>query len=375
MEKEKHLHIVAFNVPLPANYGGVIDVFYRLKALSESGVHIHLHCFDYGRGKAPELERFCDEVRYYRRDMSPLRMLDRRPFIVASRHSKALVQRLMQDRYPILLEGLHCCLLLEDEALLRDRLVMVRAHNIEADYYAQLAAAERRMGKRLYLKMEARKLRRYEPILRKAAAVLAISPADREGLQRMGCPRVLLSSGMHPFSEVGGLRKEEGERFALYHGNLAVAENYHAVEYLLDNVFAGSEQRLVVAGNEPPAWLRERIEAMPNVKLVDSPDDKTMQRLVREAHVCVMVTEQATGLKLKLLNSLYAGRFCLVNSAMVAGTGLEGLCTIADTPEAMRSALGSLMDQDFTETILQERRRVLQAFAPQQAVKVILDLI
>lgn len=375
MEKEKHLHIVAFNVPLPANYGGVIDVFYRLKALSESGVHIHLHCFDYGRGKAPELERFCDEVRYYRRDMSPLRMLDRRPFIVASRHSKALVQRLMQDRYPILLEGLHCCLLLEDEALLRDRLVMVRAHNIEADYYAQLAAAERRMGKRLYLKMEARKLRRYEPILRKAAAVLAISPADREGLQRMGCPRVLLSSGMHPFSEVGGLRKEEGERFALYHGNLAVAENYHAVEYLLDNVFAGSEQRLVVAGNEPPAWLRERIEAMPNVRLVDSPDDKTMQRLVREAHVCVMVTEQATGLKLKLLNSLYAGRFCLVNSAMVAGTGLEGLCTIADTPEAMRSALGSLMDQDFTETLLQERRRVLQAFAPQQAVKVILDLI
>lgn len=372
---EKHLHIVAFNVPLPANYGGVIDVFYRLKALSESGVHIHLHCFDYGRGKAPELERFCDEVRYYRRDMSPLRMLDHRPFIVASRHSKALVQRLMQDRYPILLEGLHCCLLLEDEALLRDRLVMVRAHNIEADYYAQLAAAERRMGKRLYLKMEARKLRRYEPILRKAAAVLAISPADREGLQRMGCPRVLLSSGMHPFSEVGGLRKEEDERFALYHGNLAVAENYHAVEYLLDNVFAGSEQRLVVAGNEPPAWLRERIVAMPNVKLVDSPDDKTMQRLVGEAHVCVMVTEQATGLKLKLLNSLYAGRFCLVNSAMVAGTGLEGLCTIADTPEAMRSALGSLMGQDFTETLLQERRRVLQAFAPQQAVKVILDLI
>ena len=375
MEKEKHLHIVAFNVPLPANYGGVIDVFYRLKALSKAGVHIHLHCFDYGRGKAPELERFCDEVRYYRRDMSPLRMLDRRPFIVASRHSKALVQRLMQDRYPILLEGLHCCLLLEDEALLRDRLVMVRAHNIEADYYAQLAAAERRMGKRLYLKMEARKLRRYEPILRKAAAVLAISPADREGLQRMGCPRVLLSSGMHPFSEVGGLRKEEGERFALYHGNLAVAENYHAVEYLLDNVFAGSEQRLVVAGNEPPAWLRERIEAMPNVRLVDSPDDETMQRLVGEAHVCVMVTEQATGLKLKLLNSLYAGRFCLVNSAMVAGTGLEGLCTIADTPKAMRSALGSLMGQDFTETLLQERRRVLQAFAPQQAVKVILDLI
>lgn len=370
---EKHLHIVAFNVPLPANYGGVIDVFYRLKALAEHGVRIHLHCFDYGRGQAAELERWCEEVHYYRRDMSPLRMLDRRPFIVASRHSEELVQRLMADRYPILLEGLHCCLLLEDERLLRDRLVMVRAHNIEADYYGELAAAERRLGKRLYLKMEARKLWRYEPVLRKADAVLAISAADRKGLEAMGCGKVLLSSGMHPYGEVTS-RPGRGD-YALYHGNLAVAENYHAVEYLLDRVFEGTGHRLVVAGNEPPAWLRERVEGMENVELVASPDDATMQRLVAEAQVCVMVTGQATGLKLKLLNSLYAGRFCLVNSAMVAGSGLEGLCSVADTPEDMRSALEALMHKDFTEELLQERRRALQPFSPQQAVQPILDLL
>lgn len=370
---EKHLHIVAFNVPLPANYGGVIDVFYRLKALAEHGVRIHLHCFDYGRGPAAELERWCEEVHYYRRDMSPLRMLDRRPFIVASRHSEELVQRLMADRYPILLEGLHCCLLLEDERLLRDRLVMVRAHNIEADYYGELAAAERRLGKRLYLKMEARKLRRYEPVLRKADAVLAISAADRKGLEAMGCGKVLLSSGMHPYGEVTS-RPGRGD-YALYHGNLAVAENYHAVEYLLDKVFEGSQVRLVVAGNEPPAWLRERVEGMGNVELVASPDDATMQRLVAEAQVCVMVTQQATGLKLKLLNSLYAGRFCLVNSAMVAGTGLEGLCTVADTPETMRAALERLMQENFGEAQLQVRREGLRAYGPQEGIKPILGLL
>ena len=31
---DHHLHIIAFNVPYPANYGGVIDVFYRIKALA-----------------------------------------------------------------------------------------------------------------------------------------------------------------------------------------------------------------------------------------------------------------------------------------------------------------------------------------------------
>jgi hypothetical protein len=60
---------------------------------------------------------------------------------------------------------------------------------------------------------------------------------------------------------------------------------------------------------------------------------------------------------------------------MVAGTGLEGLCTVADTPEGMRSALEALMHMDFTEELLQERRRALQPFSPQQAVQPILDLL
>ena len=45
----KHLHIVAFDIPQPANYGGVIDVFYKIKALTNLGVKVHLHCYEYGR--------------------------------------------------------------------------------------------------------------------------------------------------------------------------------------------------------------------------------------------------------------------------------------------------------------------------------------
>ena len=93
------LHIVSFNVPWPANYGGVMDVFYRLRALSRAGLRIHLHCYTYGRPEAPELEPLCVEVRYYKRDMSLLRQLDRRPFIVSSRCNKELKARLQQDRY------------------------------------------------------------------------------------------------------------------------------------------------------------------------------------------------------------------------------------------------------------------------------------
>ena len=54
------IHIISLNVPYPANYGGVIDVFYKIKSLHEAGVQIHLHCFDYGRGNQPELEKYCN---------------------------------------------------------------------------------------------------------------------------------------------------------------------------------------------------------------------------------------------------------------------------------------------------------------------------
>ncbi|HMX05330.1 MAG TPA: hypothetical protein PKE14_11715, partial [Chitinophagales bacterium] len=65
--KSKHLHIISFNVPYPPDYGGVIDVFNKIKALHAEGIKIHLHCFEYGRNEAPELNAFCEHVYYYPR--------------------------------------------------------------------------------------------------------------------------------------------------------------------------------------------------------------------------------------------------------------------------------------------------------------------
>jgi hypothetical protein len=55
--KSKHLHIISFDVPYPANYGGVIDIYYKLKALKKQGIKIHLHCYGYGRTKAKAHEK------------------------------------------------------------------------------------------------------------------------------------------------------------------------------------------------------------------------------------------------------------------------------------------------------------------------------
>ncbi len=64
------LHIISFNVPYPPDYGGVMDVFYKIKALHDHGVVIKLHCFEYGRKEADVLKYVCNEVHYYKREHS-----------------------------------------------------------------------------------------------------------------------------------------------------------------------------------------------------------------------------------------------------------------------------------------------------------------
>lgn len=368
---ENHLHIIAFDVPYPANYGGVIDVFYRVKALSEAGIKVHLHCFEYGRGEQEVLKR-CHEVKYYKRDTSFAKQLSLTPFIVNSRRSEALVNDLMQDDYPILCEGLHTTAILSDKRL-KNRRIYVRAHNVEHDYYKGLGDAEKFGWKKLFYLTEAWKLRRYEPVLKHAAGIFAISQQDADYFaKRYG--KVTLVPG---FNSADSVCSETGRgEYVLYHGNLSVKENEEAAKWLIENVFSELDLHCIVAGLDPSEKLTKLAGKHSNVTLVANPDDAEMIDLLRQAQVNVLVTNQPTGLKLKLLNALYNGRFCLVNSEMVIGISLESLCVVADEPEQMIAEIKRLMEEDFTEEDIDERdTKMRQLYDNESNAKRIISVI
>ena len=354
MKADKRLHIVSFNVPYPADYGGVIDVFYRIKALYKLGVDVHLHAFTYGRSPSEELNRYCSEVSYYPRRAGIASALTSKPYIVESRVNSQLIANLGRDDAPILLEGLHCCSVLE--ALGGDR-IFVRAHNVEHDYYTSLAGVERNPLRRIYLKTDARRLRRYEPVLLKAAAVLAVTEADMNHFRAIGCPNVLLMPSSHPDEEV--VSSTGMGDYAFYHADLSVGENIDAALYLIDQVFSQSGHRLIVAGRNPSGQIYRAADRLGNITVVANPSDGDMRRMMADAQVQILVTKLSTGLKLKLLNSLYGGRHCLVNSKMVAGTRLGELCTVADSAEQLRDSLNRLMQTPFTDADINHRRQLL----------------
>ena len=357
---EKHLHIISFDVPYPPNYGGVIDIYYKIKTLHAMGVLVHLHCFEYGRKSATELEKLCYEVHFYPRMTGWKSALSWKPFIVISRHSPLLIQNLLKDDYPILFEGLHSCYYLNDHRIAH-RYKLYRESNIEHHYYFHLFKAEHHLYKKLYFLFESWKLRAFQQQLKYANSMLTVSKDDTTYLSgKFPGKKVEYLPSFHKDDHLNIL--PGNGNFAIYHGNLGVAENVVAVEYLIKKVFKGLNETLVIAGLNPPVRLVKLISRYSNVKMVFNPSDDDMYELIRTAQINVLVTFQTTGLKLKLLNALFSGRFCLVNPEMVAGTELADLCEIGSDAGELKEKLSALMHRSFDGSMIQKRKEILMQF-------------
>lgn len=370
------VHIISFDVPFPANYGGVIDVFHKLRCLKKQGVDVILHCFEYGRGEQAYLNELGLEVHYYKRSTSFFQQFSTIPYIVKSRISQELNERLLQDNFPILMEGLHTTGLLLDERF-NDRLTIFRESNIEHDYYNGLAKAERNWIKKCFFLLEARKLKAYEKHLAKAKHMLIVSQEDTVYFQKQfPGNNVSYLPSFHANDALNVSIKTEEQPFVLFHGNLSVQENVLAYYSLAEAGVFDLPYQFVVAGLNPSERLIADISAKTNVQLIQSPDDQTMTELIQNAHVHLLFTNQPTGLKLKLINVLYSGKFIVCNPHMLAGTGdLNQLVSVANSPSDFKQLIDELMHKSFDEQELIKRKEYLIPFDNEQKTLRLLSFI
>lgn len=350
------IHIVSFNVPSPANYGGVIDVFFKIKALHTLGIKVILHNYCYGREPQPELESICYKVYYYPRPKKLFYQISLLPYIVNTRKSKQLLTNLLSDNYPILFEGLHTTYWL-NKGFFTNRNILVRAHNIEHNYYSGLAASEKNVFKKLFFKTEAYRLKKYETVLHKANYILSIAPYDNDYFSQKYKNAVLIN----PFHQNTIINSKTGKgSFVLFQADLSIHENQNAALYLLENVFANLSVSFVIAGRNPSKYLINKVKMQTNAKIEVNPTNEQMDRLLELAHVNIIYSFHSNGFKLKLLSALFNGRHCLVNPATINNTKLNNLCTVAATYTEIQQQILKLMEIEFTETDIQKRREVLE---------------
>jgi hypothetical protein len=369
--EKKQLNIVAYDVPFPPDYGGIVDIYYKVKALSELGVRINLHCFMYRHEKySEELSELCANVYYYKRETF-LANFSGLPQIVNSRRSENLLFNLQQNDYPILFEGIHSCFYL-DAPELSKRKKMVRIQDIEPEYYYNLYKNAPASADKFFYYLESIRLKKYEKIFAHADTLITLNVKHKEYYEKLFPQKEIIN--IEPFSMYSDVQINPGQgAYALYHSNLSEMDNRQAAVFLIKEVIKDSGVPFVIAGKDPDSELKHLCKEK-KVKIVANLTNEKLDGLIRNAQVNIMVSFTPSGSKIKIYPALYHGRHCLVNSNMVRGFSYTKACHVSDSAEVLRSKLIELMATPFTEEDIRQRASILGENSSQKKAEALYKL-
>jgi hypothetical protein len=356
----EHLHIVCLDAPGPPDYGGAIDMFFKIKALARTGKKIILHYFAYNPTRnAKGLENDCVAIYTYHRKSVFQALPLVQPFIIQSRLNSDLIKRLNGDNYPILLEGLHCAGVIQ--GLNNPDRVIIRMHNEEASYYHHLAQTEKSYIKKQYFKQESKLLRKYQQNMSKQMKLATLSASDMDIFQReYGFRSLAFIPCFIPWYQ---LSANHGRgNYCLYHGNMLVSENEEAAIWLVQNVFSRSDIPLIIAGKGISDRLAAVAKQYNNVSLLPDPQIEQIDELIKNAQINVLPSMNGTGVKLKLLNALLNGRHCITNFNGIKGSQIEQGLSIVDSVQEWRQEVKKLMSKDFLSGEIKTREPILALY-------------
>lgn len=347
-------------MPYPPNYGGIVDVYYKLKSLYEAGGKIIYHCFYYEGHNPPSelLTPYCQEIHYYPRGKKPWKLLTSSlPYVISSRDNKALLTNLLRDNFPILFDGIQTCFYLNHPEI-KKRTRLFRANNIEHTYYFELAKWETSWLKKQYLKIEARRLKRFEKKIKGVDAILCVAKMDIPHFEQYAKTYHIppfFNSENHP-----NVAEEESLKQVLFQGNLSVKENEFAAKFILNEVAPLTKEKIIIAGKNPSTNLIALAKNHKNVELIATPSIEKMDALIRHSRVNLLLTFQQTGIKLKLLHALESGQHIIINDKMDDSGIFAALCHVENSAEGIVKQFENLLKIPFTT---QDKLKRDEAFA------------
>jgi glycosyltransferase involved in cell wall biosynthesis len=354
-----NLHIVCLDAPSPPDYGGAIDMYYKVKALAELGKKVSLHYFNYkAHRNADGLEKYCTEMHTYSRSNYLSALSFTRPYIINSRVNTSLINRLNMDNHPILMEGLHCTGIIR--YLQQPSRVVVRMHNEETDYYRALALNEPNWLRKSYYSIESARINRYQNKLDHHLKLAVLSNNDLGIFKEKGFSNTHFVPCFLPWQEIKSL-PGKGE-YCLYHGNMGIIENEIAAVWLINNVFNQINIPLVIAGKGISGKLQKLARKKNNIRIIFQPPSNELDALIKDAHINVLPSFNTTGVKLKLLHALFYGRFCITNNQGIKGTGINTSVYTAEAAEDFRNTITTLLEKPFEQEQITERQSIKELY-------------
>lgn len=266
------------------------------------------------------------------------------------KHSMANAVRDCLQREDIDLVHLDMLPLVEYMPLLGDVPVALTNHNVESLRLARWAGAERNPLKKLFLRLQARRLRAYEEdALKRLRYCIAVSETDKGYLQSFNpdCTICVIPNGTDTDYYKPSSGREDPSPCILWIGGMADPYNKQGVQFFFDKVYPGLLRRVpklnwLVVGKHPPgAMLAEEA-----IELAGFVED--VRPFYDRAHVLVVPLLSGSGTKLKVIEGLARGMPMVTTTIGAEGLAVEHGVNIfvTDDPGTFSDYVAKLLEDD-----------------------------
>lgn len=356
------LHIVCFDNPYPPNYGGIVEVFFKIKALHQYGVKIYLHCFVFSMPRNDEeIKKYVKEIYYYPINKNPLLFFLSKPFSQLSRTNSQLIKNIEKIKAPILYESIKA----SSSATYfqqKEWPTFLRLHNIEQDYYKGIAIAEKNVLKKIIWHIEAIKYKRNQKRLKDFKSIFTLSYTDTAYAKKWNEESCFIpvfhgNQFVPSFSPFG--------EYFLYHGDLRISDNIKSVLFLINIFKKMPDYKLVIASGTLHKEIEEVQQRFSNISFVLFYTQEELFQLLSKAHCTISWSFQTSGTKLKVVNALFNSRFAIINQNIIDQKEISDLCIIVSNEEELKENILKIKETPFTD--FERRKTRIESFLNDRA--------
>lgn len=296
------------------------------------------------------------------------------PYIVSSRLDSTLVERISSGNTPIWFEGIHTTGVLNHLVGLGNRKIFLRSHNLEHRYYAELAAQTDNPFKKAYFLFEQNRLRIYEEkLFPHFDTIFSISQLEQKEILGFNPNTEWLPAFVnYRAQKISRLPIPDPKDFRiLFHGNFRIKENINAARTLVHffEKYAYPGCTLVLAGKD----LNSTDFQSPGVEL--HPNPEWMDSILDTIDLVLLPGIQESGVKIKLLESLAAGKRVICSPATATGSGLESELITYSTEEQLNQLILKAISGELDEGFINSLDGFRKLYNPDLGVRQILEKI
>lgn len=388
------LVVVCNEFPYPVIHGGRADVWRRLCAFKQAGVHLHLISWFTERHGKPDqeaidaVESVVEGLDLLPTSLGPIALAKRAAYLAVlpphassripgAMRRKAIEQHVAAFRPDaVWLDGLYGSVIARRLSRRFGIPLLLRSHNIEHLYMRRQATSATAWYRRLALWLATLGLERFESnVHQDSRKVFDISVDD---MQYWGERGLSSTSWLPPNVQLPELGpRTEPECDVLFLGNLNTPNNVESVRWLVRNVVPIVRDRrpgttFRIAGSKPVREVLELCHRVAGVEIIADPTSPWP--LYQAARVLVNPAQHGSGVQIKTVEMLHVPRPVISTSVGVRGLSqsVRELACIADTPQDF--AVGILRSLTSSDVDFLERNEVLKVFSPESMSTVVREI-